>query len=112
MDHYIVELAGGEEGRTGGYLVCFCSWVPTIKDRSRQHRKEGCGHPVPPRACSHRCSVEMEAYVCPLEETQAWGWGGGPKISTPDHWVILALALFSYLLDGAIESDLSYKDPV
>lgn len=38
--------------------------------------------------------------------------GGGPKISTPDHWVISALALFSYLLDGAIESDLSYKDPV
>ena len=28
-------------------------------------------------------SVEMEAYVHPLEEAQVWGWGG-PTASTPD----------------------------
>lgn len=28
-------------------------------------------------------SVEMEAYVHPLEEAQVWGWGG-PRASTPD----------------------------
>lgn len=42
-----------------------------------------CGHPVPSRARALMSSVEMEAYVHPLEEAQVWGWGG-PRAGTPD----------------------------
>lgn len=67
MNHYIVEVAGKQrEGQVG---VCSASapWMPSSCQSW----------------CSHTCSVEMEVYVCPLEEAQAWGQGG-PRMGTPD----------------------------
>lgn len=74
------------------FLFSFCRWTITLwrwlgKEREGQVGVWSVPDPWTPSSfqswCSHACSVEMEAYVHPQEEAQAWGWGG-PRISTPD----------------------------